>query len=366
MGKGPRLPDLPTLLALGLAPRDGCMPHEEVKKILRVNDEQIHCNRVKWFNRPRGLNGNLLERILYYRGQGLFMYVDGMDKFIFLPFCLNTGLDIYGRYITASPIPFNGTAEIKTSEDARKSADPMTRILSDIKVNVQYDPVDLLDIVDNPDIMKTSGVILSDYTRQLPQTIIPKYKLTEAIIDYEARIIPYVNTALMSATGIGGIRVDGQDEQSTVELASRQVQYAALNGMKWVPIDGQVDFQELTGGQVAKAEEFFLTMQSMENYRLGIHGVTNGGLFEKKAHTTDLENSINIGTSGYAIRDAIWNRQQFCTIVNSIWGLDIWCEPDEITVGMDYTGDGMIGTGAEGDTMVDAGTGTEGGEGDAE
>ena len=53
-GRGPRLPDLNTLMALGLLPRDGILPNDEVKKILRVNDEQIHINRGKWYNFPRG------------------------------------------------------------------------------------------------------------------------------------------------------------------------------------------------------------------------------------------------------------------------------------------------------------------------
>ena len=106
-----------------------------------------------------------------------------------------------------------------------------------------------------------------------------------------------------------------------------------------------MDLQELTGGQVAKAEEFLLTMQSLDNYRLGIHGVENGGLFEKKAHTTDYENAINMGTSGYVLKDALYNRQQFCTIVNSTWGLDIWCEPDEISVGADQDLNGIVGGG---------------------
>lgn len=363
MGKGPRLPDLITLAAMGLVPKEGALPNAEIKKILRVNDEQIHCNRVKWYNLPRGLSGNLIERIIYYRGQGIFAYIKGMDKFVFLPFCLHSDIDIYGRYTHTSPLPFNGSAEIVKLEDAKKSNDPRTRAFSDIELEVIYDPVDLEDIT--PEMLKNSCVILSDYTRQLPQTIIPKYLLTEAIIDYESRIIPYVNTALMSATGIGGMRVNGPEEQGNVELASRQVQFAALSGMKWVPVDGQIEFQELTGGQVAKAEEFFLTMQSMENYRLGIHGVSNGGLFEKKAHTTVVEQSINMGTSGFALRDAVYNRQQFCTIVNSLWGLEIWCEPDEIAVEADTNADGVIGDGAEGDNMVDAGTG-EGGNSDAE
>ena len=272
-GRGPRLPDLNTLMALGLLPRDGILPNDEVKKILRVNDEQIHINRGKWYNFPRGLNGNLVERIIYYRGQGMLCYIRGMERFVFLPFCLNQGLDIYGRYTHGTPIPFNGSAEVVKLEDLKKSKDAMTQILSDLKYQLLYDPVDLDEIAANPDMLFECAVVLSDYTRQLPQTIIPKYKLTEQIIHYESMILPYVNTALMSATGIGGMRVNGQEEQQNVELASRQVQYASLTGMKWLPIDGPVEFQELTGGQVAKAEEFLLVMQSMENYRLGIHGV---------------------------------------------------------------------------------------------
>jgi hypothetical protein len=343
MGKGPRLPDIDTLMAMGFLP-NGTLPNEEVKKILRVNDEQIHCNRFKWYGLPRGLTGNLIERILYYRGQGVLMWMDPSEKFVFLPFALKGTIDVYGRYVNVGPVPFNGKTEVDDK-------DPLTKLLSDITVEVVYDPVDFEN--NSVEKMKGSGVLLSDYTRQLPQRIIPKFQLTEPIIDYESRIIPYVNTALANSTGIGGMRVNGQEEQQNAELASRQVQYAALTGMKWIPITDQLQIQELTGGQVAKAEEFLLSMQSMDNFRLGIHGVENGGLFEKKAHTTNLENSVNMGTSGFAIKDALWNRQQFCIIANSLWGLQMWVEPDEITVGMDYNMDGMIGGGADGQ-MVDS------------
>ena len=344
MGRGPRLPDYDTLMAMGFIPCDQ-MPNDEIKKILRVNDEQIHCNRFQWYGLPRGLSGNLIERILYYRGQGALFYMEGSDEFVFLPFALKGTIDVYGRYKNIGPVPFNGKSEADNKKDA------LTNLLSDITAKVVYDPVDLKDIK-NVEELKNSAVILSDYTRQLPQKIVPKYQLTETIIDYESKIIPYVNTALSNSTGVGGVRVDGQDEQSTVELASQQAQYASLTGRKWIPLTSQLEIQELTGGQVAKAEEFLLTMQSLDNFRLGIHGVENGGLFEKKAHTTDLENSINMGTSGFAIKDALWNRQTFCAICNSLWGFQMWCEPDEITVGMDYNMDGMVGGGSD-EQMID-------------
>ena len=340
----PRLPDYNTLMAAGFTDKMA-RPDEEIRKILRVNDEQIHCNRFQWYNLPRGLSGNMIERILYYRGQGALLYLKGSEKFVFLPFALKKTIDVYGRYTHIGPLPFNGKAEVDNK-------DIMTQLLSDIEVEVVYDPVDFEEITE--DKLMNSAVILSDYTRQLPQQIIPKYKLTEAIINYESCIIPYVNTALSNATGVGGMKVMDQSEQANVELASRQVQYAALNGMKWIPIVGsELEIQELTAGQVAKSEEFLLTMQSLDNFRLGIHGVENGGLFEKKAHTTDLENSINMGTSGFAIKDALYNRQQFCTIANSLWGFNIWVEPDEIAVGMDYNMDGMIGGGDDENTMVE-------------
>lgn len=346
MGKGvPVLPDFQTLMAMGFY-KKGVMPSDEIKKILRVNDEQIHCNRFKWYNLPRGLSGNLIERILYYRGQGAFMYLKGSDQFVFLPYALKGTIDIYGRYKKIGPVPFNGKSE--ADKDDKK--DPLYILLSDIEADVVYDPVDFNDIT--PKMLESSAVLLSDYTRQLPQKIIPKFQLTEPVIEYESRIIPYVNTALSNSTGIGGVRIDSQDEQSTVEIASAQAQFAALTGLKWIPLTSALEIQELTGGQVARSEEFLLTMQSLDNFRLGIHGVENGGLFEKKAHTTNLENSINMGTSGFAIKDALYNRQEFCTIVNTLWGFNIWCEPDEITVGMDYNMDGVIGGGTDENTMV--------------
>ena len=349
MGKGvPVLPDIQTLVAMGFM-KKGVLPSDEIKKILRVNDEQIHCNRFKWYNLPRGLTGNLVERILYYRGQGAFMYLKGSDKFVFLPYALKGTIDFYGRYTKVGPVPFNGKSEY-TKEDEKE---PIYILLSDVEANVVYDPVDFEDIT--IEMLENSAVLLSDYTRQLPQKIIPKFQLTEPIIEYESYIIPYINTALSNSTGVAGMRINAQEEQSQVELASRQAQIAALTGLKWIPIVDTIEFQELAGGNVAKAEEFLLSMQSLDNFRLGIHGVENGGLFEKKAHTTDLENSINMGTSGSAIRDALYNRQEFCTICNSLWGFQMWCEPDEITVGADYNMDGIVGSGTDGQ-MVESNT----------
>ena len=54
------------------------------------------------------MDGQLLERILYYRGQGAFFYMESLEKFFFLPFALDGEIDVYGRYTGITPLPFNG------------------------------------------------------------------------------------------------------------------------------------------------------------------------------------------------------------------------------------------------------------------
>lgn len=364
----PTLPDMQTLETMGFVKTGDDQYHTAIKKALRIEDEQIHCNRFKWYGLPRGIEGNLIERMLYYRGQVAWFYLKPQKKFVVLPFVLNGDIDLYGRYTSISPLPFNGsTDKITSMKKARESDDMAVRAFTSITANCVYDPVDLDQIVKDVQMdeqgnvigykideafIENSAVILTDYSKQISQYVVPKWQLTDAIIDMEARLLPYVNTALSNATGIAGMKINSQDEQANVELASAQVQYAALTGRKWVPIDGTVDFQELTGGQVAKAEEFLLTMQSMKNFRLSLHGVSNNGIFEKTAHTTDLENSVNLGNSNFVLDDALYQRQQFCKVVNSLTGFAIWCEPSEVAIGMDTDMNGSIQADGS-DQMVD-------------
>jgi hypothetical protein len=159
-----------------------------------------------------------------------------------------------------------------------------------------------------------------------------------------AEMFPFMHTALLNATGVQGMRVSSQDEQSNVEAASRSVNSAALEGRKYIPIVGSLDFQDLTSGNVAKAEEFLVSMQSLDNYRLSLHGLDNGGLFQKKSHMLEAEQKMNTGTTGLILRDSLQYRQDACTIINSIWGLDMWCEPSEVVTAMDTNGDGIAGS----------------------
>ena len=91
--------------------------------------------------------------------------------------------------------------------------------------------------------------------------------------------IPFMRTCLLSGTGIKGMRVTNQADYPNVLDANAAFEKAALEGDQYVPIVGSVDFQTLTDGQTLKAEEFLLAMQGLDNNRLSLYGLDNGGLF---------------------------------------------------------------------------------------
>lgn len=337
--------DLHTLIAAGINPVTGLplkaevfgegVHKESIKKNLRIIDEQDAVQRYKWYNLPLGMSSADFERLIYYKGDLAFFYLKD-EGFYVMPYALDGTIDYYGRFNHVHPIPF---AEGK-NEDEKKAVDRQRTYLSQLKLKCIYDVVEPEEITD--ELLTTSCVLLHDYTPQLSQTIIPRAQLQDGIIDIMADLVPFMHTALLNSTGVQGMRVTSEDEQSNVKAASAQVNRAALNSEKWIAVVGALDFQDLSGGEVAKAEEFLLAMQALDNLRLSSYGIENGGLFEKKAHTLQSEQDMNRGNTGLVYDDGLSRRRHLCDVVNSIWDLGMWCDPGESVMGIDLNGDGMI------------------------
>lgn len=362
--------DVNTYISAGINPQTGLpikagdntinsICKADIKKQLRILDEQDAVNRFTWYNLPSGLNSKLMERILYYKGQGMFFKLE--DKFYFLPYALDGTIDVYGRFTDVTPLPFNGKAQADGKEKAW-----ITGLTRKCIYEMQI-PEDYIDDDGNVKVDKiiecqdTSCVLIKDYTEQISQTNISRQILQDPILDVMADMFPFMRTALLNGTGVQGMRVGTQDEYFNVEAASRAINRAALEGKKWIPVVGNIDFQDLTNGSVAKAEEYLLAMQSMDNYRLSLYGLDNGGLFQKKSHMLEAEQKMNTGTCGLVLKDSLQCRQDACTIINSIWGLNMWCMPSEAVLAMDTNGDMVAGTeepsyGTAGTTEQEGGT----------
>ena len=76
----------------------------DIRKQLRIIDEQDAVNRYVWYNLPCDLTGQELERMLYYKGQLAFFYFKDLDEFYFMPYALDGTIDFYGRFNTIHPV----------------------------------------------------------------------------------------------------------------------------------------------------------------------------------------------------------------------------------------------------------------------
>ena len=351
------IPNLQPFIAAGINPKTG-LPmkyggdpkhlKDDVKKFLRLIDEQDAVNRYVWYNLPANLTSQELERMLYYRGQLCFFYCKDLEEFYFMPYALDGTIDFYGRYNRIHPVPM-------TSGTDDKGNKAQSEYLSNLKLKCIYG-VKLPEELDEKDFYN-STVLLHDYTKQLSQSILPRASINDPLLDVMAECVPFMRTSLLLGTGVKGVRVNDADQAESVKDGGKALENAALTGEAFVPIVGNIEFQELTDGQVIKSEEYMLAMQSLDNLRLSGYGIDNGGLFEKKSGIKDGEVNLIGGPVGLVLQDGLSIRQNFCNIVNSIWGIGIWCEPAETIVQMDIDGDGVAYDRNEGDN-----SGQEGGE----
>ena len=344
-GKGPVLID-PSLYkqagideSTGLPSRmvESVLMLKNMKHLVRLIDEQDAVNRYKWFNLPCNISSEELERLLYYKGQLCFFYFKELDEFYFMPFALDGSIDFYGRYNRIHPVPMSSGTE---DEKAKKAYDTQRSLLSMLKLNV-VKAIKSLDELKEEDLYN-SAVILWDYSRQIGQNITPRADVNDPLIEVIAEIPCFLRTALIASTGIKGMRVADADAKNEVIQASNQVLKCALTGKLATPITSAIEIQELFDGPVGKAQEYLLSLQALENLRLSTYGLENGGLFEKKAHKLEEEQEMNSSTVGLVYEDGLAIRQNFCNIVNSIWGTSIWCMPSESVTGSDLDGDGLM------------------------
>lgn len=353
--KGPCIPNIGWMPGAGIDPKTGfpikAMVGDSgylkkgIKAQLRDLDKKDAVNAGKWYNIPCDLASQDIERMLYYKYKLCLFYNKPLDKFFILPFTLNPkdgiGIDEYGRYTYIKPVAYVGGAE---ANDEKRKKTPIEEYLSKLSLKVRYSPVDtsymtpeeLVDLVEN------SAVILQDYTPNLSfNDSMPKSVMMEPLLDVMSECIPYARTNLLTASGVKGLRVGNADSAAVIK-ANEVLKTSAMVGDAFVPIESTMEFQELSDNNTGKVQDFFLALQSLENYRLSLHGCDNGGLFNKKSQELQSEADINGGPIGLVMQDKITIRQNFCNIINSIWPIGLWWEPSETTTKADINGDGLL------------------------
>ena len=228
-----------------------------------------------------------------------------------------------------TPLPYRGPAEEKEDQPWING---LTR--KPIYEVIKLDELKLADF-------DTKCVIIRDRS-QTYGTITPRATLQQPIINLMSQIPALMRTSLYNGTGIKGIRVANEGDAAGVYSANKAMEKAAINGERYLPITTQIEAQELSADAIYKSEEYLEAFQSFDNMRLQFMGIQSGGVYQKKAHMLQTEQQGNSGNVGYIIQDAITERQHACDLINSIWGLGVWCEVSEVMLGLDMTGDGVV------------------------
>lgn len=298
-----KIPDVKTIMSvygnLGLGNK--CQLKEDIKRQLRVIDEQDAVHRYNWYNLPSGLTGEKIERMLYYKARLAFFYEPLNDTFYCLPYCYDGQIDVYGEFNKMIPMTFGTSKKEEKAFGYGKS----------------YDIVKEYTIPSSEDEFNSSAVILFDYTPQMDiNNIIPRYILQDSIIDAMAECFPLARTAMIANTGIKGMRVQTEDDADQVTMASRAMLGAALTGEAYIPITSKVEIQDLGNGSGTSSDEFLKTMQSLNNFRKSCYGLDSGGIFEKNAHILQSEQAANTATSENPYIDGLNIRQRFCDTIN--------------------------------------------------
>lgn len=360
---GPNLPDYKTELMMGFDPKtklptrmatEGQLK-EDIRKNIRIMDEQEAINRFKWYNLPDGIDSQLLERIIYYRGQAIFFYDDTLEKFFFLPYALSGTIDPYGRFLQVKALPFLGG----TTEEKNGKLKAWTDLI------IRKPIYSFEEVFNNPTKydVKDYCVILKDYTPQESENIIPRKDLQERIINLMAEAFPMARTNLIANCGVQGLRVSEEDSKKQVEVMSQLIKRSAINGEPYTPVFGPTEFQQLTGGGTSKVQDFLMYMQSLDNFRRSCYGLKSGGVFEKKAHELQAEAMVNQSNTDLIYQDSYDRRKDFCDLVNLVFGLQIWCEPSETATGIDAN---MDGTTVDDETVDETQMFSQGGSEDEE
>lgn len=348
-GKGPGMVDMSLYELAGINPFNGLPTrmspfplHSDILRAIRIIDEQDAVNRFEWENLPSNINSQELERLLYYKGNLIFFKFD--DDWYFMPYALDGTIDFYGRYNRVHPVPMTSGKDDENQSSYKNRAS----LLSQIKLNAIYNLNQVeegLDPVVGSSKKEGYGVILRDYTNQLQQTNIPRQQLNDCFCQLEADIFAYMNTALVMGTGISGVRVPDDDSKAEVVAGAKGLKDYAKAGIGWVPIQGSIEFQELTHSNLTPASEYFLSLQSVDNFRLSTYGLDNSGVFEKQAHILSDENQINQQKYHFILEDGLTIREKFCEIANKLFEKEL--EGKKISVKIKEGTTSTIGTGNE-------------------
>lgn len=296
--------------------------YDSLYQIMRNHNRIETLERYMWLNVPFGLTQDIIERVLFFRGKGIFYFNDEVDKFQFLPFALNGTIDEYGRYIRCNTLPFTGVDEEEKDSKNKKKERRLIYENLDIVYDLPYN-AEMMKIVKQK---KTVGIILNDNSLGLTQQPIIRSNYVKPILHLMSTLMQIINTAMYGCADHNLIQVENESEIASINNQINAINFDILKGRRFTPIAGTLPIQPLKTSNTANLEGLFNTFNSLSNFLKSITGIANPGVFDKKAHLLQEEQQLNGSNADDIYYNGLRLRQEFCMMIQAYYNYPIWCE----------------------------------------
>lgn len=296
-------------------------------------DYKQYLTRFKWNNLPQGLDSELVERILYYSGSAMFFYIKELGKFYFLPYGMSgegaeTGIDFYGRFNRIKPYSFNGS----TDADGEKKANGK-KSTSDLYLSTQIrDNIVDIPIVETEEeakkIYENGAVICWDHSPELAYNATSRNREARSYIKYMVKVLIQTKSALINASGFNLFAADGEQDNDIMQMQIDAINQDREKGQLAAVVSKKLgNIENLQSNSPAAMQDFWASLQSVDNLRLKSMGIRNDGMQQKSQYQNIQEQTMDVNDAMQVYWNAFMERIKFSAIVNSIWGLDIYPEP---------------------------------------
>lgn len=286
--------------------------------IMREQNFIETIERYQWVNIPPGLTQDLIERVLFYRGTGIFYFNKDMQKFQFLPYALDGNIDEYGRYLMVNTFPFIGVDKVQKK---KKKLENAVTIGLQVVYDLPYNK-DMIELAKKKEV----GIILNDNSLSLSQQPVIRSLYVQPILHLLATLIQIINTAIFGSADHNTITVENESELNSINRQIEAINVDILNGKRFTAISSSLPIEPIKTSNGADLEGLFNTFNSVTNLLKSITGIANPGVFDKKAHLLQEEQHLNGSNADDIYYNGLRLRQEFCLMIQAYYGYPIWCE----------------------------------------
>ncbi len=275
-----------------------------------------YVGRFKWEGLPPGLDENILETMLYYKGQLAFFKL--ADMYYVLPFVYTGPINQYGVQQRLIPISFNGVIGDDKSEDKNK---PFATEREAIFYERDITGIDKEDL----------AIVIKSNSSLYLNNVIPNIVVTNEIRDKLAENLILVRNNLILSQPMKYIMAQNEKQADSLRMQVDNMMAELLNGNVVQAIVGPLSLEDFNSEKPGlQAQHLWQSFSSLDNLRMEYLGIMNNGVFEKKERFLTDEVAGKQTVSKLLLQDGLDHRKRFCKLANKYFGLDIKVDISEI------------------------------------